>query len=69
MAMPRKKECQFFIGSPSSRARTGSANQLEAALAQREEQAQHGSLFNLNREVPDVDLWELGVSMVWKMLR
>jgi Zn-finger nucleic acid-binding protein/glutaredoxin len=35
--------------------------------AQREEQAQRGSLFT--REVPDVDLWELGVSMVWKMLR
>jgi hypothetical protein len=35
--------------------------------AQREEQAQRGSLFS--REVPDVDLWELGVSMVWKMLR
>ena len=37
--------------------------------AQREAQAQSGSLFNLNREVKDVDLWELGVSMVWKMLR
>jgi glutaredoxin len=37
--------------------------------ALREAQAQHGSLFNLNREVPDVDLWELGLSMVWKMLR
>jgi hypothetical protein len=37
--------------------------------AQREEQAQRGSLYNLNRDVPDVDLWELGVSMVWKMLR
>jgi transcription elongation factor Elf1 len=36
--------------------------------AQREAQAQQGSLFNLNREVPDVDLWELGISMVWKML-
>ena len=36
---------------------------------QREAQAQSGSLFNLNREVKDVDLWELGVSMVWKMLR
>jgi hypothetical protein len=35
--------------------------------AQREEQAQRGSLFS--HEVPDVDLWELGVSMVWKMLR
>ena len=35
--------------------------------AKREEKAQGGSL--LNREVPDIDLWELGVSMVWKMLR
>jgi hypothetical protein len=35
--------------------------------AQRDEQAQRGSIFS--REVPDVDLWELGVSMVWKMLR
>jgi hypothetical protein len=34
---------------------------------QREERARSGSLFN--REVADVDLWHLGVSMVWKMLR
>jgi glutaredoxin len=35
--------------------------------AQRDEQARNGSI--LSREVPDVDLWELGVSMVWKILR
>jgi glutaredoxin len=35
--------------------------------ARREQKAQGGSLFQ--REVPDIDLWELGVSMVWKMLR
>ena len=35
--------------------------------AVREDKAQHGSIFS--REVPDIDLWELGVSMVWKMLR
>jgi hypothetical protein len=35
--------------------------------ARREEKTQGGSF--LNREVPDIDLWELGVSMVWKMLR
>jgi Zn-finger nucleic acid-binding protein len=35
--------------------------------ARREEKAQGGSLFA--REVPDIDLWQLGVSMVWKMLR
>ena len=35
--------------------------------ARRANPAEHGSLFN--REVPDIDLWELGVSMVWKMLR
>lgn len=35
--------------------------------ARREKKAQGGSI--LNREVPDIDLWELGVSMVWKMLR
>jgi hypothetical protein len=35
--------------------------------ARREAKAQGGSV--LGREVPDIDLWELGVSMVWKMLR
>jgi glutaredoxin len=35
--------------------------------ARREQKEQGGSLFG--REVPDIDLWELGVSMVWKMLR
>ena len=35
--------------------------------AQREEKARSGSVFS--RDVPDIDLWELGVAMVWKMLR
>lgn len=34
--------------------------------AQREQRAQGGSF--LTRDVPDVDLWALGVTMVWKML-
>jgi hypothetical protein len=35
--------------------------------ARRANPAERGSPFN--REVPDIALWELGVSMVWKMLR
>lgn len=34
--------------------------------AQREQKAQGGSIFT--RDVPDIDLWALGVTMVWKIL-
>jgi hypothetical protein len=45
----------------------GGTVQLECdrLTAQREAQTQRGSLFS--REVPDADLWELGVTMVWKI--